>query len=129
MIEEIKKEVKANLEKLTKQTVKLVSFVISCWLVIGTVVIGVAAPVQVASSIMKIDWNKESTARDVDVDDWARGEIAPRGRRVYPYQDTQTYGYAPVRRQYPQSSLRSDLRQTRGVMSEVRDLTRAFTNR
>jgi len=60
MVKEIQKEVADNIDRLIQKTrklsVKLFSFVISCWLIIGTVGIGLVAPVYVVKSLMKIQW-------------------------------------------------------------------------
>ena len=124
MINDIKKEVSENIEHLTTKTrkmaVKLVSFVISCWLVIGTLAIGLIVPVQVAKSVMRIEWVKEAKAANVERP--ARQTTT----QSYPYSTVRNYGSAPAIRQQPQPTLRSGLQQTGDAVNQLRSLASGF---
>ena len=124
MIQEIKKEVEGNIENLTqktrKLTVKLVSFVISCWLVIGTIGIGLVVPVQVARSVMKIDWIKEAKAAET-VKPPQRGTTSSRAK-VNRYLNIRDYGNTSNVKRQVQPTLKNDLRNTRNAISEFRSL-------
>ena len=123
MIQEIKKKVSENVENLSKETrklsVKLVSFVISCWLMIGTVAIGLVVQVQVAKSVMKSEWVKEAKASEIAK---PVRRTAPSGPMGNSYSNIRNYGSTPVVRRSSQPTLKGDLQSTRDTVSELRGL-------
>lgn len=122
MVQEIGKEVSGNIDRLTLKTqnlgIKLAGFIVTTWLLIGTLGIGIVAPVYVVKSLMKTEWVREAKAANVE----RSSERAPRISAAYP--NVRYYGYAQVRRQDPQPTLKSGLRETRDTLSEVRSLSR-----
>ena len=66
MFNVIQKEVTGNIDKWIQMTqrfsIKLAGFVISCWLIIGSIGIGLIAPVYVAKALMKTQWVGEAQA-------------------------------------------------------------------
>lgn len=66
MFNVIQKEVAGNIDKWIQMTqklsIKLAGFVISCWLIIGSIGIGLVAPVYVAKALMDTRWISEAQA-------------------------------------------------------------------
>ena len=64
MIQTIKKEIVDSFENSAKQILKLMikfgSFVISCWVVLGMLAIGLMVPVQIVKFVTNTKWTKEA---------------------------------------------------------------------
>lgn len=122
MVEEIQKEVSENIDRLAQKTkrlsVKLISFVISCWLVIGSIAIGLVAPVYLVKSVVKTEWLKEASAASVS----PKIEM----RQAHPYGTPwNARNYAPMApRKVEPPSLKSGLRETGNTVSELKNLAR-----
>lgn len=124
MVQEIEKEVSEQIERLAQKTkrlsVKLVSFVISCWLVIGSIALGLVAPMYAVKSAMKIEWVKEASAANVS----PRIEMRQTPQIQYgtPW-NARNYTRETPRKVEP-PALRSGLRETGNTLTELRNLAR-----
>jgi len=127
MVSEIHKEVSENLEKLNKKTktlsVKLLGFVISCWLVIGSFMVGIVAPVYLVKSVMKVHWMGEAQAASGTEKPAVVNPVPVQQQSFYQARITMGQGsYKPIVKQEPQPSLKRNLQQTGDVVTQLRSL-------
>ena len=135
MIQMIKKEVLDNFEnsakKILKLAIKLVSFVISCWLVIGMLAIGLIVPVEIVKFVTNTEWTKETKTVNIEKkNERAMGQHTP---VIYSYPNVRNYESVSVmKREQEQFDLKNGLRNTRNTVSELRGLANgleAFVSR
>ena len=114
MVSEICKKISENLERLSAKTkvlsVKLVSFVISCWLVIGSLMFGIVLPVYVVKFAVKAYGSVETKAANVLLEQQPVNKELMRQRYYQARLSLRNYGVTPVRLQETQSALKSGIR-------------------
>jgi len=125
MIEEMKKELQIVVTEASKKLIrlgsKLILFVIACWLFMGALAIGIVAPVSMFKVISSSkDVRQVRTAHTVPdlVQKTVRSE--PTVSRISYNQPTPIQPSINIRRNIKQPDLRSEIRETRGVVSEMR---------
>ena len=121
MVNEVKKKVSGSIEGLAGKTqrlsIRLLSFVISGWLIIGTVVIGFAVPAYVGKVLFKTRYAQASVASESTVNAGTKLVIQPKDRYAL-----RSYRYSGP------SGFRKGLRETRDTVNEFRQLIRGFTS-
>ena len=120
MVNEVKKEVSGNIEGLESKTkkfgVKLISFAVTCWLIVGTVVVSFVVPGYIVQTLVKVQWQDEAEA-----------SVTPVTKPVQVIQLKDRYSLRADRYEAP-SFLRKGLRDTTDTVSEFRRLVRGIAS-
>ncbi len=124
MFQEIKKELLANVtegcKKLIRLGVKFVIFVLACWMTIGALAIGILVPLGVIQSV-----STQKTVETTQISEPAISETVQTGpvvSRMNYANPAPLQTSVSVRRNVRQPDLRSQIRETRGTVSDIRNL-------
>ncbi len=133
MFQDIKKELqvstKDGMKKLVQNTVKLTIFVISCWMFLGVLAIGIFVPVYVFQVLKS---PKEMSAIQVVNDgpgDFQRKVQKERTVSILNRQEPRmSQQRVSTRNDFSQGNLRDQIMETRNVIDETRRLGNGFSN-
>lgn len=126
MFNEVKKEVIGNIEGLANKTqrfsVRFLSIIVSYWLIIGTIVIGLVVPVYVVKSLIKVRWAGEAQASVGIVNSIPKQTVQPKTAETKDRYSSQANRYGGA------SSFRKGLNETTDTMNEFRHLVRGIAS-
>ncbi|MSR77349.1 MAG: hypothetical protein EXS63_03875 [Candidatus Omnitrophica bacterium] len=132
MFQELKKELIAStteaFKKLIRLGVKLGILVMGCWMLFGAFQIGIFVPTHI---LKMMDGSREESTGKIDMPSRAEIERAaetPSSAPSVQYQRARPVQRSVATRNVKQPDIRSELRNTRNVMGEVRRMGNALQN-
>lgn len=113
MVKEIERSVEQRISQIEQKVkgigIKLVSIIISCWVIIGSTAIGIVLPAYLVKQAMFFKWTKEAEAsieRTKDVKGEPKVTISPRAYQPT-YSSSSNQANSSNRLQDPRTNIRS----------------------